>query len=284
MCKFAVANWIENLIVAVFTFAVTFGVLSANIARSGNDNASNPKHAWGIIMNILEQVDDFWREALREGIGDLNVFQSKYADLVQRIGDQVSQTNLPDEEQARLIRQVFDRNAEYIAMAKQDRNALKIRLGLPASSAVDQLDDFYRECFQMNYFDDREGFLRRYNDLFKRLQAQVAHLPQAEQDKFFLPVVMRNAEYIAIGKQDKNALRVRLGVPVSTPSPINTGRLAQVAADTVVRATIWQGIAALFRAFRWACGAAGVSVARRLSVVVTLARSRRGRWSTDFVR
>ena len=198
-------------------------------------------------MNILEQVDDFWREALQLDImRDLNAFQNKYADLVQRIGDQVSQTNLPVEEQARLVRQAFDRNAEYIAMAKQDRNALKVKLGLPASSAVDQLDDFYRECFRMNYFGDRKVFETKCTDFLKRLQAQVAHLPQAEQDKFYMPVVMRNAEYIAMWKQDKNALKVRLGVPVSSPSPINTGRLAQVAADTA----IWQSIAALFRGFR----------------------------------
>jgi hypothetical protein len=85
----------------------------------------------------------------------------------------------------------------------------------------------------------------KYTDLLTRLQAQVAHLPQVEQDKFFVPFVARNAEYIAIAKRDKDALRVRLGVPVS--SPINTGRLAQISADTVVRATIWQSIAAIFR-------------------------------------
>ena len=52
-----------------------------------------------------------------------------------------------------------------------------------------------------------------------------------------MPLVMRNAKYIAVGKRDKDALRIRLGMPVSSPSPVNTGRLAQVAADTVVRAT-----------------------------------------------
>ncbi|MCA6108079.1 hypothetical protein [Bradyrhizobium cenepequi] len=194
-------------------------------------------------MNILEQVDDFWREALQWSVIDWSSLQSKYADLVQRIGDQVS--HLPDEEQAVLIRQAFDRNAEYIALAKQDRNALKVRLGLPASSAVDQLDDFWREALRSNAYDQT-----KYTDLLKRLHDQVSHLPQSEQDKFFLPFVARNAEYIAIAKRDKDALRVRLGVPVSSPSPVNPDRLVQVAADTVVRATIWQSIAALFRAFR----------------------------------
>ena len=117
-------------------------------------------------MNLLEQLDDFWRECLQSSGGDKEFFESKYADFVQRVGDQVS--HLPDEEQNRLVKQVFDRNAEYIAIAKRD----------------------------------------------------------------------------------KDALRVRLGVPVSSPSPINTNRLAQVAADTVVRATIWESIAALFRGFR----------------------------------
>src|SRR4051812_43292302 len=94
-------------------------------------------------MNLLEQVDDFWREALQLDImRDLNAFQNKYADLVKRVGDQVS--HLPEEEQDRLVRQAFDHNAEYIALAKQDKDALKVKLGvplgLPASSALDQLD------------------------------------------------------------------------------------------------------------------------------------------------
>ena len=95
----------------------------------------------------------------------------------------------------------------------------------------------YRECFRTNYFGGRTFFETKYADLCKRLQAQVAHLPQAQQDTFFMPLVMRNAKYVAVRKRDKDALRIRLGMPVSSPSPVNTGRLAQVAADTVVRAT-----------------------------------------------
>ena len=110
---------------------------------------------------------------------------------------------------------------------------------------LEQLDDFWRECLQSNSYDPT-----KYTALLNRLLDQVRHLPQPEQDKFFLPIVLRNAEYIAIGKQDKDALRARLGI-ANSPSPaINTGQLAQVAAETVVRATVWQGIAALFRVFR----------------------------------
>jgi hypothetical protein len=201
---------------------------------------------WSITMNLLGQLDDFWREGLQSSGSDWSFLQTKYADFVQRVGDQVA--HLPDEEQNRIVKQVVDRNTEYIAMAKQDRNALKVRLGLPAfaGSAVEQLDDFWRDALQSGGYDNQ----RKYADLMKRLQDQVSHLPQAEQDKFFMPFVTRNAEYIAIAKRDKNALKIRLGVPVSSPSAVNTGRLAQVAADTVVRATIWESIAGLFRAFR----------------------------------
>jgi hypothetical protein len=110
---------------------------------------------------------------------------------------------------------------------------------------LDELDDFWRETLQSNAYDQT-----KYTDLLRRLQDQVSHLPQEEQDKFFMLFVARNAEYIAIAKRDKDALRIRLGVPVSSPSPVNTNRLVQVAAETAVRATIWQSIAALFRAVR----------------------------------
>ena len=74
---------------------------------------------------------------------------------------------------------------------------------------LEQLDDYWRETLRANAYDQT-----KYTALLKRLQALVAHLPQAEQDKFFMPFVARNAEYIAIAKQDKNALKIRLGVPV----------------------------------------------------------------------
>ena len=112
-------------------------------------------------------------------------------------------------------------------------------------NSLDQLDDFWRETLRSNAFDQT-----KYADLLKRLQDQVSHLPQAEQDEFFRPIVARNAEYISIAKRDRDALKVRLGVPVSSAPRINTGRLAQVAAETAVRATVWQSIAALFRGFR----------------------------------
>ncbi|WP_456827909.1 hypothetical protein [Bradyrhizobium sp. USDA 4518] len=194
-------------------------------------------------MNILEQVDDFWREGIKSGV-------TNYDDFIKRLQDQVS--HLPQEEQDRLFNQVADRNTEYLALAERDNDALRVRLGLPAyavfensRSAAVQVDDFWRECLQSG-----QNNQTKYADLIKRIQGQVSHWPQAEQDKLFMLLIDRNTEYIALMKRDRDALRARLGLPVSSPTPINTGRLAQVAADTVVRATIWQSIAALFRAFR----------------------------------
>jgi hypothetical protein len=58
---------------------------------------------------------------------------------------------------------------------------------------------------------------------------------------------MRNAEYISLGQQNVEALKIRLGVPTSSAV---TDRFVQIAAETAVRATVWESVAALFRAFR----------------------------------
>lgn len=81
----------------------------------------------------------------------------------------------------------------------------------PTINSLQQLDDFWRECLRSGHFDQS-----KYADLLKKLHGQVSHLPQEEQDEFFRPFVVRNAEYIAIAKRDKDALKVRLGVPASS--------------------------------------------------------------------
>ena len=183
-----------------------------------------------LTMNPLEQLDDFWRESILSGGSN---FESKYADFANRVEAQFS--HLPQD--------IVDRNAEYILMAQRDPQALCARLGLPVSAPFGQLDDFWRE----NLGRHRKTIERKYTDFIKRLQGQVAHLPQAEQDWLCTQLFNRNAVYIATANGDRNALRVRLGLPAQSAA---TNRLAQVAAETVVRATIWESIAALFRAFR----------------------------------
>ncbi len=60
-------------------------------------------------------------------------------------------------------------------------------------------------------------------------------------------VVLRNAEYMALAKSDREALKARLGV--TSPLP-GSAPIANMVVETAVRATIWQGIGALFRGFR----------------------------------
>ncbi len=71
-----------------------------------------------------------------------------------------------------------------------------------------QLDDFWRDALRTDGHDNQ----RKYAALMSGLQAQVAHLPQEEQDKLFFLLAVRNAEYIATARESKDALKVRLGV------------------------------------------------------------------------
>jgi hypothetical protein len=110
----------------------------------------------------------------------------------------------------------------------------------------DQLDAFWREGF-LSGVNNRKVFEAKYIVLLNSLQAQASHLPQEEQDRLFMRLVARNAEYISLGQRDMEALKIRLGVPTSSAA---TDRLAQIAVETAVRATVWESVAALFRAFR----------------------------------
>jgi hypothetical protein len=111
---------------------------------------------------------------------------------------------------------------------------------------LEQLDECWREMFGHGEAD-RSAIQTKYAEFVAKIQAQVSHLPQPEQDRLMLQVVNRNAEYIALAKRDRNVLKARLGLPALSPE---ANRLVQVATDTAVRATVWQGISAIFRAFR----------------------------------
>ncbi|MFA4892118.1 hypothetical protein [Brevundimonas sp.] len=120
-------------------------------------------------------------------------------------------------------------------------------LETPASVDLkDQQDVFFRELL-VNGISNRRTFQARWEQFIAQLQAQVAHLPQAEQDGIMTRVVIRNAEYMALAQNDREALEAILGV--HRPSA-GSSQVASVIVDTAVRATIWQGIGALFRAFR----------------------------------
>lgn len=107
-------------------------------------------------------------------------------------------------------------------------------------------DNFWREALAMDP-NNSKGMQVKYAQFMQNVQNEISHLSQTEQDEILKGLVSRNSEYMSIAKTDRNALRMKLGMPSVTPS---SNHLAQVAAETAVRATVWQGIAALFRAFR----------------------------------
>lgn len=83
-------------------------------------------------------------------------------------------------------------------------------LETPASIDLkEQQDDFWRDLLANGISNQRE-FEARWARFVADLQAQVAHLPQPEQDGIMTRVVLRNAEYIALAQQDRAALKARL--------------------------------------------------------------------------
>lgn len=106
----------------------------------------------------------------------------------------------------------------------------------------DLVDDFWRDALTANLSGEQAQ--AKWMAFVTDLHARVAHFPKDAQDEVLLRAVTRNAECIGIAQVSLDALRKKLGLPVST------NRLAEVAAETVVRASIWQAVAALFRMVR----------------------------------
>jgi hypothetical protein len=96
----------------------------------------------------------------------------------------------------------------------------------------------------------------KYAEFIKRMQDRVSRLPKAEQVALLWQVYGKNEEYSKLAELDRAALNGKLGLAASSPSvapsasPVSPDRLAQVATETVVRATVWESVAVRFRAFR----------------------------------
>jgi hypothetical protein len=210
-------------------------------------------------MDFLTQLDDLFRETINET--DLAIKKRKYDEFCNRLEAQVAR--LPQEQQAEAFQPVMKQMALYASLQQNDPEDLKVRLGLRGPSAainrlaqvaegapridvMPQVDEFWRETLGR----DRKFIEKKYHALFKNLQDQVSHLPKVEQDALLWQVIAKNKEYTDLALRDRPALKAKLGLPVSSASSVSTNRLAQVAAETVVRATIWESIRRLFRAFR----------------------------------
>ncbi|MGL3211125.1 hypothetical protein [Bradyrhizobium sp. BR 1433] len=224
-------------------------------------------------MNFLDQLDEVWRETLES---DPETKKRKFNEFLNSLEAQAAR--LPQGEQEGALQAVIKQMTVYAGLQQHDPEALRVKLGLSAPSAsttdallaqaaaepVDltpQVDAFWREIFGR----DRKFVEMKHREFMARMQDQVSHLPKAEQDTLLWQVVTKNNEYIHLAGRDRDALRAKLGLSVASPSSrtaasspsanapassISTDRLAQVAAETVVRATVWESVAALFRAFR----------------------------------
>ncbi|UVO34495.1 hypothetical protein KUL72_23750 [Bradyrhizobium arachidis] len=211
-------------------------------------------------MNLLEQLDEVFRETIDES--DVQIRKMKFDEFTNRMEAQIAR--LPHEEQRGAMEPVMQQMATYAGLMQHDKEDLRVRLGLRGPKAaierlaqvategpstidlMPQVDAFWRENLGRG-----SSVEKRYIEFLDRLKGQVSHLPKAEQDALLWRVQMRTQEYNELAARDLPTLKAKLGLPVSPTSPsVNNNRLVQVAAETVVRATIWESIIALFRAFR----------------------------------
>ncbi|WP_375788633.1 hypothetical protein ACE10Z_15195 [Bradyrhizobium sp. Pha-3] len=211
-------------------------------------------------MNLLEQLDEVFRETIDES--DVEIRRRKFNEFTNRMEAQVAR--LPPEDQRGAMEPVVQQMAVYWGLMQHDKEDLRVRLGLRGPSAainrlgqlaaesalpkmdlLPQVDHLWREILGR----DRSFVKARLIEFNNSVQAQVSHLPKAEQERLLALVYMKNEEYGHEALRDRSGLIARMGVSSSSPS-VSTNRLAQVAAETVVRATIWESVIALFRAFR----------------------------------
>lgn len=215
-------------------------------------------------MNFLEQLDECWREII--DISGPEIKKRKFNEFMDRVESQAA--SLPEAEQVAALHLIGKQMAIYGSLQQNDPEELKVRLGLSAPSAsattvrlgqaaaepvdvMPQVDEFWREILGR----DKKFIETKHLAFIKKVQDQVAHLPKAEQDALLWQVYMRNEEYAKLAQLDRAALKARLGLQSSSAtnqlnSSPYTDHLVHVAVDTAVRATVWQGIRAIFRAFR----------------------------------
>lgn len=224
-------------------------------------------NAEALSTELTEMVENHWRSLIR-----LSAINPQMAgEEVFRFEAQVEQlaAGYPAAHAATIRSFIMELRGKYAEWERNDPTGLRttlnvtgggsgtamawlVNLETPASVDLgDQLDTFWREILAKGIPNQR-AFATQYSQLTAGFQAQIAHLPQPEQDGIMTRAVLRNAEYIQLAQANREGLKSRLGVHTAQPSggsPI-VNQLAHTAAHTAVRATVWQAIGGLFRAFR----------------------------------
>jgi hypothetical protein len=84
----------------------------------------------GLLMAIEDLVDDFWRDALISNL-DGPQTQAKWNAFLLELQDRVAR--FPQEAQDEVFQRAATRNAEYIAIARENMDALRKKLGVRAT-------------------------------------------------------------------------------------------------------------------------------------------------------
>ena len=106
----------------------------------------------------------------------------------------------------------------------------------------DLVDDFWREALTANLSGPEAQ--AKWMSFVYDLHARVARFPKEVQDEILWRAIARNAERIGTAQVSLDALREKLGLPVSN------NRLAKLAVESLVSASIGQGVSAFLRIFR----------------------------------
>lgn len=109
-------------------------------------------------------------------------------------------------------------------------------------SIEDLVDDFWRDALRSNATGAEAE--AKWLAFIQGLQTRVARFPKEAQDEVFIRAATHNAQCIGMARADLDALRRRLGVPVSQ------NKLVEAVAETLVRETVSLGFGTLFRLFR----------------------------------
>lgn len=214
---------------------------------------------------LRAMVEDHWRSLIRlSGVNPQMAGEEVFR--FEAMVDQLASQQPPDQE-AWYRRTLQRLRGEYAERERIDPDSLRKSLNimgggrgtatawlasLETPSNVDllpQLDAFWRGLFAQGT-PSPQSIQTQWGQFVVGLQAQVSRLPQPEQDGLLTRLALRNAEYLAIAGKDREMLRTRLGAAPSPVAGTTSSPMADMVVETAVRATIWQGIGALFRAFR----------------------------------
>jgi hypothetical protein len=114
------------------------------------------------------------------------------------------------------------------------------------------VEDFWRSFLATARTNPTAGqkSIMRFED---HIQTTAGMMPQDQAATFLQAIEEERESLFQEYNRDPDGLKARLGLPVDRPSRSNgyhRRSLGDVAARTVVRATIWESISALFRLLR----------------------------------